>query len=148
MIVAHIVDVTVHNDNSTIPEIQNWERFALSDIYNTIVSRMSTYDNEEWEHVGRYCNNDFTSTTSLAVDFINKDTGASLRVAVELEVNMKIGQNASPALEGIVVTVDNFTTDKPEYVAHIPLDTFATTTPANGVWNSVQNVLNRMLVLL
>ena len=148
MIVAHIVDVAVHNDNSKIPEIQHWECFALSDIYNTIVSRMSTYDNEEWEHVGGYCNNEFTSNTSLAVDFTNKDTGASLRVEVKLEVNMKIRQNASPALEGIVVTVDNFITDKPEYMARIPLDTFATTTPANGVWNSVQNVLNRILVLL
>ena len=67
---------------------------------------------------------------------------------VKLEVNMKIRKNASPALEGIVVTVDNFITDKPEYMARIPLDTFATTTPANGVWNSVQNALNRMLVLL
>ena len=141
---AHIVNIIVHNADTDTQYVQEWEDSALPGVYNGIVFHMRTYDNEAWEYEGGCYNEEFAPVTSLSADFKNRHTGDRLSVTVKFYVDMKVGESSYPVVENIVVSVDR-RAELPQKV-HVPFDNFAASTPSDGIWDAVHEILQRETV--
>ena len=144
MTIAYSVNIVIPNNNTNIPQVHRWEHAVLLNMYYGIITHMRKYDNEAWQYEGGYYDDEFVPTTSLGLDFKNKHTGDDLQVTVEFNVDMKIGENASPAINTITVSVNNRNATEPEQVVHVPFDNFATSTPADGIWDAVFEALQQL----